>query len=76
MSTGISELLYESIKPAAVESDNNLDDDLVNAWATGLADDGLWGSNAPAMNRVRTDLFFFPEEKKIPIKCYQCLKNI
>nr|KAJ0226210.1 hypothetical protein LSAT_V11C100003760 [Lactuca sativa] len=52
VSTGISELLYESIKPAAVESDNNLDDDLVNAWATGLADDGLWGSNAPAMNRV------------------------
>ncbi|CAH1432756.1 unnamed protein product [Lactuca virosa] len=48
---GISELLYESIKPAAVESDNNLDDDMVNAWATGLADDGLWGSNSPAVNR-------------------------
>ena len=67
MSTWISELLYESIKPAAVESNNNLDDDLVNAWATGLADDGLWGSNAPAMNRVRTDLFFFLKKKKSPL---------
>ncbi|XP_023759555.2 uncharacterized protein LOC111907971 [Lactuca sativa] len=52
VSTWISELLYESIKPSAMESNNNLDDDLVNAWATGLVDDGLWGSNAPAMNRV------------------------
>lgn len=49
--TGISELIYEVTKPAPMEPDN-LDDDLVNAWATGLADDGLW-NNAPAMNRVR-----------------------
>ncbi|KAI3513565.1 hypothetical protein L1887_20901 [Cichorium endivia] len=52
VATGISELIYEATKPAPVETDNNLDDDLVNAWATGLADDGLWGNNAPAMNRV------------------------
>lgn len=30
-----------------------LDDDLVNAWAANLGDDGLWANNAPAMNRVR-----------------------
>ncbi|KAJ0788338.1 putative SH3 domain-containing protein [Helianthus annuus] len=30
----------------------SFDDDLVNAWASGLADDGLWGNNTPAMNRV------------------------
>lgn len=51
VATGISELIYEATKPAPAEPDN-LDDDLVNAWATGLADDGLWGNNAPAMNRV------------------------
>ncbi|KAL8225600.1 hypothetical protein R6Q57_018157 [Mikania cordata] len=50
VSTGISELIYEATKPAPVEPEN-LDDDLVNAWATGLADDGLW-NNAPAMNRI------------------------
>nr|GEV76037.1 SH3 domain-containing protein [Tanacetum cinerariifolium] len=50
VATGISELIYEATKPAPAEPDN-LDDDLVNAWATGLADDGLW-NNAPAMNRV------------------------
>lgn len=54
VATGISELIYEATKPAAAEPDN-LDDDLVNAWATGLADDGLW-NNAPAMNRVRNYL--------------------
>ncbi|KVH98642.1 Armadillo-type fold [Cynara cardunculus var. scolymus] len=51
VATGISELIYEATKPAPAEPDN-IDDDLVNAWATGLADDGLWGNNAPAMNRV------------------------
>lgn len=50
VATGISELIYEATKPTPAEPDN-LDDDLVNAWATGLADDGLW-NNAPAMNRV------------------------
>ncbi|XP_021893463.1 uncharacterized protein LOC110811314 isoform X2 [Carica papaya] len=50
VATGISELIYES-KPAPAESDT-LDDDLVNAWAASLADDGLLGSNAPAMSRV------------------------
>ncbi|KAJ8769155.1 hypothetical protein K2173_000930 [Erythroxylum novogranatense] len=48
--TGISELIYES-KPAPIEPDT-LDDDLVNAWAANLGDDGLLESNAPAMNRV------------------------
>lgn len=51
VATGISDLIYES-KPAPVESDA-LDDDLVNAWAANLGDDGLLGNNAPAMNRVR-----------------------
>lgn len=50
VATGISDLIYES-KPAPVESDA-LDDDLVNAWAANLGDDGLLGNNAPAMNRV------------------------
>ncbi|XP_050227678.1 uncharacterized protein LOC126677210 [Mercurialis annua] len=50
VATGISDLLYES-KPPPVESDA-LDDDLVNAWAANLGDDGLMGNNAPAMNRV------------------------
>ncbi|MED6157629.1 hypothetical protein PIB30_024943 [Stylosanthes scabra] len=39
------------IYPAPAEPDG-LDDDLVNAWAANLGDDGLWGNNAPAMNRV------------------------
>ncbi|KAH0972245.1 hypothetical protein GBA52_024401 [Prunus armeniaca] len=48
---GISDhLIYES-KPAAEASDM-LDDDLVNAWAANLGDDGLLGNNAPAMRRV------------------------
>ncbi|KVI11863.1 Armadillo-type fold [Cynara cardunculus var. scolymus] len=49
---GLSELIYEATKPAPVVEPENFDDDLVNAWATGLANDGLWGNNAPAMNRV------------------------
>lgn len=50
VATGISDLIYDS-KPAPAEPET-LDDDLVNAWATNLGDDGLWGKNAPAMNRV------------------------
>lgn len=55
VATGISDLIYES-KPAPAESDA-LDDDLVNAWAANLGDDGLLGNNAPAMNRVRLFLY-------------------
>ncbi|OMO57848.1 hypothetical protein CCACVL1_25678 [Corchorus capsularis] len=44
VATGISDLIYESTKPAAPESDS-LDDDLVNAWAASLGD-------VPAVNRV------------------------
>ncbi|KAI3849319.1 hypothetical protein MKW92_002905 [Papaver armeniacum] len=51
VATGISELIYETTKEAAKEPDA-LDDDLVNAWAANLGDDGLWGKNAPAMSRV------------------------
>lgn len=51
VATGISDLIYES-KPAPDEPDS-LDDDLVNAWAANLGDDGLLGNNVPAMNRVR-----------------------
>ncbi|GAB2250787.1 hypothetical protein Droror1_Dr00017037 [Drosera rotundifolia] len=50
VATGISDLIYES-KAAPLESDA-LDDDLVNAWAANLGDDGLLGKNAPAMSRV------------------------
>ncbi|KAM1049664.1 hypothetical protein ACFX13_032214 [Malus domestica] len=50
VATGISDLMYDS-KPTAEEPDV-LDDDLVNAWAANLADDGLLGNNAPAMSRV------------------------
>ncbi|XP_020538742.1 uncharacterized protein LOC105643703 isoform X2 [Jatropha curcas] len=50
VSTGISDLIYES-KPPRAEPDA-LDDDLVNAWAANLGDDGLLGNSAPAMNRV------------------------
>ena len=32
---------------------DQLSSDLTNAWAAQLDDDGLWGTNAPAMNRVR-----------------------
>lgn len=52
VATGISELIYETTTELPAEPDS-LDDDLVNAWATNLGDDGLWGNNAPAMNRVR-----------------------
>ncbi|OWM90233.1 uncharacterized protein LOC116187487 [Punica granatum] len=52
VATGISELIYEATKPAPVEEPDTLDDDLVNVWAANLGDDGLWGKNAPAMNRV------------------------
>lgn len=52
VATGISELIYETAKPTPSEPDA-LDDDLVNAWATSLGDDGLLGNNAPAMSRVR-----------------------
>ncbi|KAK3003231.1 hypothetical protein RJ639_020086 [Escallonia herrerae] len=51
VATGISDLIYETAKVTPAEPDD-LDDDLVNAWAANLGDDGLWGSNAPAMNRV------------------------
>ncbi|KAK7318053.1 hypothetical protein RJT34_02750 [Clitoria ternatea] len=51
VATGISDLIYESQPQPAAEPDT-LDDDLVNAWAANLGDDGLWGNNAPAMNRV------------------------
>jgi hypothetical protein len=51
VATGISDLVYES-KIAPAEPDA-LDDDLVNAWAANLGDDGLLGNNVPAMNRVR-----------------------
>ncbi|XP_059636713.1 uncharacterized protein LOC132278832 [Cornus florida] len=50
VATGISDLIYET-KATPAEPDS-LDDDLVNAWATNLGDDGLWGNNAPAFNRV------------------------
>ncbi|KAL4571181.1 hypothetical protein LXL04_017933 [Taraxacum kok-saghyz] len=51
--TGISELIYEATKPTPSMESETFDDDLVNAWATGLADDGgMWGNNALAMNRV------------------------
>lgn len=50
VATGISDLMYET-KATPAESDG-LDDDLVNAWAANLGDDGLLGKNAPAMHRV------------------------
>ncbi|THU53595.1 hypothetical protein C4D60_Mb10t16080 [Musa balbisiana] len=46
---GISELVYES-KEAEKESDA-IDPELAMAWAAGL-EDGLWGKNAPAMEKV------------------------
>uniref|UniRef100_A0A1D1YDP9 Lysine-specific demethylase 2A n=1 Tax=Anthurium amnicola TaxID=1678845 RepID=A0A1D1YDP9_9ARAE len=50
VATGISDLVYEYKAPSKKEPDN-LDPDLVNAWAANLEDD-FWGNNAPAMNRV------------------------
>ncbi|KAH0906221.1 hypothetical protein HID58_038048 [Brassica napus] len=53
LATGISDLIYESTQPAPTASNSSgLDDDLVNAWAANLGDDGLLGNNAPAMSRV------------------------
>ncbi|CAN7066283.1 unnamed protein product [Brassica rapa subsp. trilocularis] len=53
LATGISDLIYESTQPApAASNSSGLDDDLVNAWAANLGDDGLLGNNAPAMSRV------------------------
>ncbi|KAF2613848.1 hypothetical protein F2Q70_00008117 [Brassica cretica] len=53
VATGISDLIYESTQPApAALNSSGLDDDLVNAWAANLGDDGLLGNNAPAMSRV------------------------
>ncbi|XP_073149287.1 uncharacterized protein [Henckelia pumila] len=49
--TRIPDLIYENTRNMSVEQDA-LDDDLVNAWAANLGDDGLFGNNAPAMNRV------------------------
>lgn len=58
VATGISDLIYESTQPAPVASNSNgLDDDLVNAWAANLGDDGLLGNNAPAMSRVSLDFY-------------------
>ncbi|KAK6944634.1 SH3 domain [Dillenia turbinata] len=51
VATGISDLIYESKTAAPADSDG-LDDDLVNAWAANLGDDGLWGNNNSAMDRV------------------------
>ncbi|KAL0734398.1 hypothetical protein Bca4012_010608 [Brassica carinata] len=52
VATGISDLIYESTQPApAASNSSGLDDDLVNAWAANLGDDGLLGNNAPAMSR-------------------------
>ncbi|XP_052198815.1 uncharacterized protein LOC127805978 [Diospyros lotus] len=53
VATGISDLIYETTtnNKTPVEPDT-LDDDLVNAWAANLGDDGLWAKNAPAVNRV------------------------
>ncbi|KAJ0917986.1 putative SH3 domain-containing protein [Helianthus annuus] len=52
LANGISELIYEATKQSRAMEPESFDDDLVNAWASGLADDGLWGNNTPAMNRV------------------------
>ncbi|KAL2533342.1 SH3 domain-containing protein [Abeliophyllum distichum] len=63
VATGISDLIYETTKtrmsdliPETTQrkqsEPDGLDDDLVNAWAANLGDDGLLGNNAPAMNRV------------------------
>lgn len=58
VATGISDLIYESTQPApAASNSSGLDDDLVNAWAANLGDDGLLGNNAPAMSRVSCHLY-------------------
>lgn len=53
--TGISELIYEWTTTSPAIEPEKLDDDLVNAWAAGLADDGLWGNDTLAMNRVSNE---------------------
>ncbi|KAK1271939.1 hypothetical protein QJS04_geneDACA007602 [Acorus gramineus] len=50
VATGISDLVYE-LKTTTQEESDGIDPDLANAWAAGL-EDGLWGNNAPAMERV------------------------
>ena len=65
VATGISDLIYETTRETKPDPDT-LDDDLVNAWATNLGDDGLWGKNAPAMNRV-WNLIFFVLKPKISV---------
>lgn len=54
VATGISDLVYES-KEVHKEPhiSNAIDPELAMAWAAGLDDDGLWGNNAPAMDKVR-----------------------
>ncbi|XP_057486008.1 uncharacterized protein LOC130772290 [Actinidia eriantha] len=53
VATGISDLIYETkATNETLAEPDTLDDDLVNAWAANLGDDGLWGKNAPAVNRV------------------------
>ncbi|KAM0953447.1 putative SH3 domain-containing protein [Dioscorea sansibarensis] len=49
VATGISDLVYES--NATRKEPDYIDPELAMAWAAGL-DDGLLGSNAPAMDRV------------------------
>eukprot|EP00268_Persea_americana_P024878 TRINITY_DN24260_c1_g1_i6.p1 TRINITY_DN24260_c1_g1~~TRINITY_DN24260_c1_g1_i6.p1 ORF type:complete len:873 (+),score=198.29 TRINITY_DN24260_c1_g1_i6:1545-4163(+) len=49
VATGISELIYES--KDTHEGQGTIDSDLANAWAAQL-DDGMWETNAPAVNRV------------------------
>ncbi|KAM0948360.1 putative SH3 domain-containing protein [Dioscorea sansibarensis] len=49
VATGISDLVYES--NVTHKEHNSIDPELAMAWAAGL-DDGLLGSNAPAMDRV------------------------
>ncbi|OAY70125.1 hypothetical protein ACMD2_14288 [Ananas comosus] len=53
VATGISDLVYES-KEVHKEPhiSNAIDPELAMAWAAGLDDDGLWGNNAPAMDKV------------------------
>ena len=54
VATGISDLICETkATNETLTEPDTLDDDLVNAWAANLGDDGLWGKNAPAVNRVR-----------------------
>lgn len=49
VATGISDLIYES--KAQLPETSSIDPDLAMAWAANLGD-GMWESNAPAMDRV------------------------